>query len=588
MRGKWRSALCLLLAILVVASCGRPAKTERAAAPTERLWPSDPVPSSVEDPSERPIEVGTEFTVASNGAINAVRFYQGPHTTADTASLWKSDGTKLATAAIQEGPSGWREIPFDTPVPVTADSTYVVSYHSSNGHYANDADTFSLGKTVKSGWLVATGGVFRDGNGFPDQYGKGRNYFVDVIFQSSGPTTRAVDGGDQFYASFKNTFPTSPDFFLLGVWYTDTSRPQEIEADRALGLNTYVMLTDNSNVQLIKESGMFALPNKPNPNAAGQFLIDEADMWAGPGDAEWSGKTPTDPEAPAGSTCIPAESKCGYTVMKTVSSEVATGVLAYANYGKGVTFWQTREEAARFINDFQNVVSADNYWFTDDRICRADEGGALKRNGEAALTPAECHLAANYGLTTRYVRSLVQPRAAMPVWNFVELGAPFADGLGGTITGPQMRAAVWSSIINGARGIVYFVHNLGGTCPTMNLLRDNCGDAIRADLTAVNKQITELAPVLNAPFLDGYARTDGPIDLAVKRYGGDDYILAGATQDAPTDVTITLSCGSADSAEVIGENRTVPITDLKFRDSFADGNAVHIYKIHTTEGCEAE
>ena len=61
-----------------------------------------------------------------------------------------------------------------------------------------------------------------------------------------------------------------------------------------------------------------------------------------------------------------------------------------------------------------------------------------------------------------HVRSQVQPWASMPVWNFVELGHPFPDDQGGTITTQQMRAAVWSSIINGARGIIYFVHNFGG------------------------------------------------------------------------------------------------------------------------------
>jgi hypothetical protein len=587
MRRNPRSALSVLLAVILVStSCAHPTKTESpSAAPEERLWPSNPVPSSVDDPDDGSIEVGTAFTTASDGVITAVHFYQGPNTTADSATLWTSNGMRIATATIPTGPSGWREIRFDKPVTVTADVTYVVSYHASHGNYPSDADTFALGKTVKSGWLVALGGVFTYGDGFPDQPSKGRNYYVDVVFQSSGPTLSAVDGGDHYYDAFKNSFPTSPDFFPLGVWYTSTSLPQEIDADRALGLNTYVMLSAESNVRLIRERGMFALPNEPSADSAGQFLTDEADMWAGPGDTAWSGKMPSDPEAKMGSTCIPEGANCGYTVMMKLRNEVPRAVLAYANYGKGVTFWQTRDEAARFVNEFQNLVSVDNYWFSDDNICRADEGGALKTNREAALSPSECHLAANYGITTRYVRSLVQPRAAMPVWNFVELGHPSTDGQSATITGPQMRAAVWSSIINGARGIVYFVHNFGGPCPSLNLLRDHCGDTIRADLSAVNQQIGRLAPVLNAPFLDGYARSDDPVDLAVKQYDGNNYVLVGATTNEPSDATIALSCGNADSAEVIDENRTVPITNRTFHDYFADGNAIHLYKINRTDSC---
>ena len=45
--------------------------------------------------------------------------------------------------------------------------------------------------------------------------------------------------------------------------------------------------------------------------------------------------------------------------------------LRFANYGKGVLLWQSDADAARFINgrtgpnSFQQVVSADLYWFTD-------------------------------------------------------------------------------------------------------------------------------------------------------------------------------------------------------------------------------
>jgi hypothetical protein len=174
----------------------------------------------------------------------------------------------------------------------------------------------------------------------------------------------------------------------------------------------------------------------------------------------------------------------------------------------------------------------------------------------------------------------------MPVWNFVELGHPNQDASAeATISGQQLRAAVWSSIINGARGIIYFAHNFGGPCPSFNLLRDHCGDAIRTDFAAVNHQITRLAPVLNAPFVDGYARSDGPIDLAVKKYDGSLYILAGSTQNESSDVEITVSCGDVSSAEVIDEDRTVPITDFSFHDTFADGNAIHLYKIVATKDC---
>ena len=52
----------------------------------------------------------------------------------------------------------------------------------------------------------------------------------------------------------------------------------------------------------------------------------------------------------------------------------------------------------------------------------------------------------------------------MPVWDFVETGHPFDNNMDGnrSIAPAEIRAAVWHSIIAGARGILYFQHSFGG------------------------------------------------------------------------------------------------------------------------------
>lgn len=577
-------SLRLLTAVLILCtSCTT--DPVQSSGTEQHLWPESKTPTVLSDPAGDPMEVGTEFMPASDGEITAIRFYQGPDNTGATvATLWASNGTKLASATIPPGRDGWREVRLPQPIPIDAARGYVVSYQASRGHFSTDPDTFAEGRRAKSGWLTATGGVHAKGNGFPDESSQGTNYYVDPVFRPSGPSLRPVDGGEKYFDQFHNSFPTTPEFFPLGVWFTYATSADQIASDRALGINTYVMVTSDSDLNLIKQSGMFSLTETANDNAAGQLLTDEADMWAGAGDAPWTGRTGY--AEPGNPTCIPEDAECGYTVMKQLQLPVPRHILTYANYGKGVTFWESKENAARFVNDFQKLVSADNYWFTDRNICQAEEGGALKNHGTADLSPEDCQLAANYGLTTAYVRSLVRPWGAMPVWNFVELGHPSTKDEGGAITGPQMRAAVWSSIINGARGIVYFVHNFGGPCLSNNLLRDQCGDAIRGDVAAVNQQIGRLAPVLNAPSVDGFARSDGPVDLAVKKYGDALFVIAGATQNQPFEATINTSCGSAGSAEVVDEQRRVPMSEGRsFRDTFADGNAVHIYRIDSVDGC---
>ncbi|WP_197410526.1 hypothetical protein [Arthrobacter sp. EPSL27] len=345
--------------------------------------------------------------------------------------------------------------------------------------------------------------------------------------------------------------------------------------DKNVGLNTYVNLTANSDTALLQPGGVHAVTSEPSPWTSGLVLADEPDMWAGPGSSEWTGKWPGQ-----GEVCNPANTPCGYSVQRTLSTPIPDGTMKYANYGKGVSFWESNTEASVFVNEFQDVVSVDNYWFTDPNICGLGEGGgSLGRDRN--LTDKECRLAANYGWTIDRVRSLVNPSGSKPVWAFVEVGHPAGEADAPTITGPQLKAAVWSSLIHGARGIVYFNHSFGGPCQSFHVLREPCGDDIRPWVTAVNRQITGLAPVLNAPFLDG-ALAHGPgIDTAVKVHGDDLYVFAGSAQAGPQTAELILAClaGASVPATVLDEDRTVTLSNGVFRDTFDDGNAVHLYKI---------
>jgi hypothetical protein len=385
---------------------------------------------------------------------------------------------------------------------------------------------------------------------------------------------RQVDGGPGFYGRFENSLPAAPEYFPLGVWLESVVEADNVRKDKAVGLNTYVDLTANSNLDLLRPAGVHAVTSGRSPASSGHVLADEADMWAGPGSAEWTGKWPGQ-----GEVCNPAGAPCGYSVQRTLSATIHNKTLEYANYGKGVSFWESDQEASVFVNEFQDVVSVDNYWFTDPNICGQYEGGA-KLGGGRKLTDPECRLAANYGWTVDRVRSLIRPSGSKPVWALVEVGHPSTENLAPSITGPEIRAAVWSSLIHGARGIVYFNHSFGGPCLSFHILREPCGDVIRPWVTAVNAQITALAPVLNAPFLDGALAHGAGVDAAVKVHGGALYVFAGSAQAGAQQAEFTLGClPAAVTATVLDENRTVTISNGTFRDAFADGNAVHLYRI---------
>jgi hypothetical protein len=411
----------------------------------------------------------------------------------------------------------------------------------------------------------------------------------------SGAKLRQVDGGASYYRKFSPSLPSDASFFPVGVWFESVTAQSDIDKDRDAGLNTYVQLTDSSKMNLIASAGMYAIqsdPTRAGKETVGWELPDETDMWAGPGDATWTGKYSGE-----GAVCDPAGSHCGYTVAKTIRGQYpADGRLRYANYGKGVTFWESNSEAAVFVNQFQDVLSADNYWFTDDNICIKSEGGSLfdpkllqpgQDGNSPRLSDATCHRAANYGKTIDRLRSLVSPAGGKPVWAFVEVGHPGTETDEPSIQPRQLVAAVWSSLIHGARGIIYFNHSFGGPCKTQHALRDPCYTDIRAAVKQLDGRIAGLAPVLNAPFADGVVKGSAGVDAATKWYDGHFYVLAGANSTGAQTATFTMPCVGAASVTVLDENRTLPATKGSFTDQFADGNTVHLYRIDGGSSCGA-
>ncbi|HEX7670267.1 MAG TPA: hypothetical protein VF395_11815, partial [Polyangiaceae bacterium] len=77
----------------------------------------------------------------------------------------------------------------------------------------------------------------------------------------------------------------------------------------------------------------------------------------------------------------------------------------------------------------------------------------------------------------------------------------------------------------------------------------------------------------------GSSTAGKPVDTLLKRFGGATYLFATEMRDGTTTGTFTLRDFPATaSAEVMGENRTIPIANGVFKDDFAS-YGVHLYKI---------
>ncbi len=396
-----------------------------------------------------------------------------------------------------------------------------------------------------------------------------------------------VDGGPRYYAKFSPSLPSGPSFFPVGVWLAAVNKPSDTTSDQDAGLNTYVTLTSNSDFSLVRQSGMYLIASRVSGEESapvGWFVDDEADMWAGAGSAKWTGK-----RSYHGTSCQPAAAGCGYTIQQEVLRTLPHDHrFRFANYGKGVSFWETDAQAGQFIDDYQNVVSGDDYWFTDDNICAASQGGEwynprLLVNGRLPVNL--CHLAANYGKTVNRIRYLAGYKK--PVWAFVELGHPYPENNWPSIQPQQVIAAVWQSLIAGARGIIYFNHSFGGPCVTDNVLRDQCYARIRAVVTQVDREIHALAPVLNAPFADGVVTASSGVSFSTKWYHQHFYVLAGSDHPNAQNVTFSMPCVGSTTVTVLNERRTMQAPGGTFTDHFDNGDTIHIYRIDGGSSCGA-
>ena len=365
------------------------------------------------------------------------------------------------------------------------------------------------------------------------------------------PALTPVDGGSGYYGQFSNSFPTSPSFFPLGVWFEGTYNQTEINLDKDAGLNTYVVLTGGSALSLIRSNGMHTVTGVDPANAA-NFLSDEVDMTQGD------------------------QAGCN-TVMSQHASRSAGNKATWANFGKGVIFWQGDSVAACYV-EAPSIPSVDIYWMSDEDLCQWHQGGRLLLGQDVNLTFQQCRNPANYGVVIDKMRRLdARNGVRKQQWGFVEVGCPMGSTASRCIQPAEIRAAVWHSLIAGARGITYFNHSFSGSCQTQHALREPCYANARAVVKATNAQITQLAPVLNDQFADGYASVPAGGRVMTKRHNGQFYVFAASTSANGQQLPVTVKSGT--SAEVLGENRTVPVVDGVISDWFADGNAVHVYKI---------
>ena len=183
-----------------------------SSAPSLFTASNTPAQTNLNDGS--PLEVGVKFQSSVAGQITALKFYRSASDTgADILDLWTTTGTNLASVTFTNtAASGWQTVALSTPVAISANTTYVASYHTTGAYVATN-NFFTTAFT--SGVLTAPSTTTAGGNGvyayggtvttgiFPTNTFGAANYWADVVFASSAPNTTPTAVADTADATEK-------------------------------------------------------------------------------------------------------------------------------------------------------------------------------------------------------------------------------------------------------------------------------------------------------------------------------------------------------------------------------------------------
>lgn len=353
--------------------------------------------------------------------------------------------------------------------------------------------------------------------------------------------------------------PDDPSYFPLAVWLQS---PRNATRYKDIGINLYIGLWKGPTEQQLAELAKAGMPvichqnelglkQVKNPLIVGWMHGDEPDNAQSNGQGGW------------GPPIEPAKIIADYQALKKADPTRPV----YLNLGQGVAWdgWHGRGVRTNHPEDYAQYVKGADIVCFDIYPAAADEGKRYDAiRGKLELVP--------FGVK----RLIDWTDGKKPVWSCIETTRI------GSKQGPtpqQVRSEVWMAIIQGARGLVYFCHEFKPTVEA-GLLADK---TMAAAVKDINRQVTELAPVINSPAVKNPATVQtgtagGKIITMTRRHNGSTYVFAASLSPEPTEATFTLPGAKAGQVQVIGEDRAVQLGGGRWQDAF-EGYAVHLYRL---------
>lgn len=405
----------------------------------------------------------------------------------------------------------------------------------------------------------------------------------------AGVTLKDIDGGPAYWDKWPAAaFPGAKTIFPIGRW-----APEGLDTQASLDANKGIVncfMNDGYTYQdgwwqvNLNSAGYYAFGD--HKGAGGYFVTDEVDQWAGNGWGKWSG------QIGYGTTnmCTDGTLDCGFTALKSLYGGTPTDKPRWTNWGKyaGTQSGQADYQTWAGMTD---MLSCDVY-FEQENILQTAWWGVTGiivgdySTGDLSASDPRIRLTRNYGRLIRHQRDFVG--YTKPVWGFHEL----VNAAGTQVDPKTFTAGLWSDVISGARGIIYFTHNYIATGGMANSFADPNFAGVLAAAQSFYTTTQSLATVLNSPDAVGLVTSDADqvtvtgwpagCEYLAKWNNGKPYIFAHHAGDTVSNasVTFTLAGGIGKSVTVVNENRTITVVGGKFTDTFADTNTVHIYQVN--------
>ena len=194
------------------------------------IWGTNVKPTTDDSGDSASTEVGVKFTLTHRVRYrNSVLQGQHQHRHSHWQPVERGRPALASATFTNESASGWQQVDFSQPVPLSKDTTYVASYFAPNGHYSQDGSYFYTTPPMGTNPTITNvdspplhalrntngtvNGVYSNSGSstFPTSSANASNYWVDVVFsQSAGSTPPAVTGVTPSDGSTGNPVSVAP------------------------------------------------------------------------------------------------------------------------------------------------------------------------------------------------------------------------------------------------------------------------------------------------------------------------------------------------------------------------------------------